>query len=88
MAPVLTPPEQAESTTVLPPVVRSFPESSLTCRSSTTVPPATTVPRHGHRRPSSRSAFPGFTVTVGSVEVTATPPIVAPMVVVVPPAPR
>ena len=81
--PVLVPPA-AVKTTVAPPVVRLFPAASFAWSVSVTAPPDWTVPAETLTTDWLVEIPPGITVTVGSVLVTAVPPIVAPMVVAVP----
>jgi hypothetical protein len=83
--PVLVPPE-AENTTVDPPVLRLLPAASLACSVSVTALPDATVPLDTLTTDpvAAVEIAPGVTVTVGSVVVTATPPIVAPIVLALP----
>ena len=83
MVPVLVPPE-AVKTTVAPPAVRLFPAASLAWSVSVTLLPEATVPLETLTVDVATDAGPGVTVTVGRVDVTAEPPMVAPTVVAVP----
>jgi hypothetical protein len=83
IVPVLVPPE-AVNTTVSPPVVRLFPAASFACSVSVTALPAATAPADTLTTDWLVELALGITVTVGMVLVTATPPIVAPMVVALP----
>jgi hypothetical protein len=83
MAPVLVPPE-AVNTTVSPPAVRLFPAASFACSVSVTSLPDATVPLDLPTTEWAVDTGPGVTCTVGSVVVTAVPPIVAPIVRAVP----
>jgi hypothetical protein len=83
--PVLVPPE-AVNTTVDPPVLRLLPAASFACSVSVTALPDATVPLDTLTTDpvAAVEIAPTVTWTVGSVLVTATPPIVAPMVFAVP----
>ena len=81
--PVLVPPLAVNATTS-PPLVRLFPAASLACSVSVTALPDVTVGLETDTVEVAVDTGPTVTVTVGSVEVTAWPPIVAPMVVAVP----
>jgi hypothetical protein len=81
--PVLVPPA-AENTTVDPPVLRLLPAASLACSVSVTALPDATVPLDTLTSDPAVEIGPTVTWTVGSVLVTAAPPIVAPIVVAVP----
>ena len=83
IVPVLDPPE-AVKTTVEPPVVRLFPAASLACKVSVSLLPEATVGLDTLTVEVVTETGPGVTATVGSVEVTGEPPIVAPIVVAVP----
>jgi hypothetical protein len=85
IVPVLVPPE-AEKTTVEPPMDRLLPNASFACSVSVTALPDATVPLDTLTTDPAVEIGPTVTWTVGSVEVTATPPIVAPIVVAVPAA--
>jgi len=85
IVPVLVPPDWL-NTTVSPPVVRLFPAASLACNVSVAVAPETTVLLDVVTVDALRDAEPGVTVIVGRGDVTALPPMVAPMVVAVPAA--
>jgi hypothetical protein len=83
IVPVLVPPA-AVNTTVEPPLVRLLPAGSLACSVSVTALPEATDPLETLTTDWAVEIAPTVTVTVGSDVVTATPPIVAPMVVAVP----
>jgi hypothetical protein len=82
--PVLVPPEAVKTTVVSPPEVRLLPAASLACSVSVTALPDTTVPADTLTTDVAVAAGPGVTWTVGSAVVTATPPIVAPIVFALP----
>jgi hypothetical protein len=83
IVPVLVPPE-AVNTTVEPPVARLLPNASFACSVSVTALPDATVPLATLTTDPAVEIAPTVTWTVGSVVVTADPPIVAPIVVAVP----
>src|SRR5207302_320443 len=83
IVPVLVPPDRLNAT-VSPPVVRLFPAPSLAWSVSAAVAPDTTVPLDVATADVAGEAAPAVTVIVGRTDVTALPPIVAPMVVAVP----
>jgi hypothetical protein len=85
IVPVLVPPEAA-NTTVEPPVAKLLPAASFACSVSVTALPETTVPADTLTTDWVVEIAAGVTWTVGSVVVTATPPIVAPIVRAVPAA--
>jgi hypothetical protein len=85
IVPVLVPPE-AVNATVRPPPGRLFPAASFVCSVSVTALPDATVPADTLTTDWLVELALGITVTVGSVLVTATPPIVAPIVRAVPAA--
>src|SRR5207302_1838216 len=86
IVPVLVPPDRV-NTTVSPPAVRLFPAASLACSvseigsaSCREILDVVTVDALG-------DAEPGVTVIVGRADVTALPPMVAPLVVAAPAVP-
>jgi hypothetical protein len=83
MVPVLVPPLTVNAT-VRPPVVKEFPLESLAWSWSVAVPPDVTVPADTDTVDRFNETAPGVTAIVGSVEVTAAPPIVARTVEAVP----
>src|SRR5439155_802159 len=83
IVPVLVPPDRV-NTTDRRPVGRLFPAASLACRVSVAVAPDTTVLLEVVTVDVLRDAEPGVTVIVGRADVTALPPMVAPMVVALP----
>jgi hypothetical protein len=85
IVPVLVPP-LAVNTTVRPPVVRFVPLEFFAWSVRVTRPPVTTVDAETDTVDRLVDA-PAVTVIVGKVEVTAVPPIVAPIVLAVPTVP-
>jgi hypothetical protein len=83
IVPVLVPPE-AVNTTVEPPVAKLLPAASFPCSVSVTALPDATVPADRLTTDWLVEIAAGVTWTVGSVLVTAVPPIVAPMVFALP----
>ena len=83
MAPVLVPPLWLKAT-VRP--LTGLPAASTACSVRVTSLPAATLPVETATVELLRDGGPGITVTVGSVEVTVSPLIVAAMVVAVPAA--
>ena len=83
IVPVLVPPDRV-NTTASPPVVRLFPVPSLACSVSVAVAPDATVLLEVVTVDVLSDAEPGVTVIVGRADVTALPPMVAPMVVALP----
>ena len=84
MVPVLVPPDWVK-TTVEPLVVRLLPAASRACSVRVVPPPEVMLPLPTVTVDVAVDTAPGVTVIVGSgVDVTAVPPIVAPMVVAVP----
>lgn len=72
------------NTTVAPPEVRLFPAASLPCKVRVTVDPDATVALETETNEVLAEITPGFTVTVGKVVVTGTPPTAALTVVAEP----
>lgn len=83
MVPVEVPPERLK-TTVAPPVVRLFPAASRPVKVRVTVFPDDTLELETVSKDVVAEIEPGFTVTVGGVLVTGTPPMEALIVVGVP----
>ena len=81
--PVEVPPVR-EKTTVDPPVDKLFPAASRACKVMLMEFPEETVADDKLINEVAVEIVPGVTVIVGSVVVTAVPPMVAPMVVAVP----
>lgn len=83
MVPVLVPPVRV-NTTADPPALRLLPLLSLACNVRVMVDPELTVPLETETIDCAKDAEPGVTVTVGIVDVTLLPPIVALRVVAEP----
>ena len=81
--PVLEPPVRP-NTTLKPVVERLLPAASRARSVTVTVLPEDTVPEDTVTREFAADRLPGFTVTLGKVDVTETPPMVPPIVVAVP----
>lgn len=81
--PVLVPPLRV-NTTVDPPAVKWFPLASMACKVSVEAEPELIVAEETLTNDCDNDRAPGFTVTVGKVEVTDEALIVALMVVDVP----
>ena len=81
--PVEVPPEFVK-TTVEPPEVKLFPAASRPCKVRVMLAPELTVELDTLTTDCASEITPGVTVTVGSVDVIATPPMVPVIVVDVP----
>ena len=81
--PVEVPPVR-ENTTVSPPTVRLLLAASRKVRVRVTELPLATLPAETETREFTTEGEPGFTVTVGKVDVTLDPEMVAPIDVGVP----
>ncbi len=72
------------NTTLAPPSVKLLPAASRACKVSVTALPDATVGADTVTTELAAEIGPGVTASVGSVEVTTTPSMVAPIVVAVP----